>query len=83
MNPLTAHGDDRAIFLLDLAEPDPRIHGLLTGKSKSFVRDKRCTHAAGHAMWTAISVNPHLSCQSKRGRGTAKLRVAPGQAGGS
>ena len=40
----------------DLAGDDQSVRELLAGKSKSFAREKRFLHAAGHAVWTAISV---------------------------
>ncbi len=40
----------------DLAEDEQSTRELLAGTAKSFVREKRYITAAGHAVWTAISV---------------------------
>jgi diguanylate cyclase (GGDEF)-like protein/PAS domain S-box-containing protein len=40
----------------DLAQDDLSVQELLAGKTKSFVREKQFLHAAGHAVWTALSV---------------------------
>jgi len=40
----------------DLAADEQAVRGLLAGEARSFAREKRFLHAAGHPVWTSINV---------------------------
>jgi len=58
----------------DVAQGDESFRDLLAGKTRSYTREKRYMHAAGHPVWTSVSATlvrdrhgrpVHLICQAQ------------------